>query len=274
LVAFCLAGAGLMGAHPARAQTLDPPLPPPAHGDPNQALQQFTASTRRGVWPNISKTTLLSEIKARLQNPYRVDQGSQPFCGPAALLFELVRCNPAAYVRYCRSLFEEGRFGERHVRYEAAEYLRRNVVPRGISQVDWMMMATLKEGGWWDGTPETPIKMQEWIQELIGYDHVRRFSTRQPTLDSRQLSGKDALYQGDIAVTVGGIAMMLVDADFINNKWDAPYQPNHWIVLLGDVWYNWGYVGFHFYTWAHWWWCWMYEGSLQDNLFVVVTALP
>jgi hypothetical protein len=71
----------------------------------NQLLNEFEKSSAPGVWPNIDKTQLIDDIRAILANPLRVNQGRAPLCGPAAIVYELVRREPSRFVRICRSLY-------------------------------------------------------------------------------------------------------------------------------------------------------------------------
>jgi hypothetical protein len=57
-------------------------------------LDSFEKSTQPGVWPNLDKKTIIADMRSRLADPFQVNQGGQPFCGPASILFELVRKQP------------------------------------------------------------------------------------------------------------------------------------------------------------------------------------
>ncbi len=93
-----------------------------------------------------TKKTLLAEMRQRLQSPLSVCQGQQPFCGPAAVVYELIRKQPTRYVEICRSLFETGAFKAKTKRIEASAKLRQS--SRGdlkMGQSDWLILATLRD---------------------------------------------------------------------------------------------------------------------------------
>ena len=48
------------------------------------AVTNFENSPTPGVWASVEKKQLLSEMRERLNNAFKINQGAQPFCGPAA----------------------------------------------------------------------------------------------------------------------------------------------------------------------------------------------
>jgi hypothetical protein len=82
---------------------------------------------------------VLAEMKIRLNDPFQVNQGQQPFCGPASILFELVRKQPLRYVQICRSLFETGSFKGKPDGIEALYRLRQSRGRLRMGQADWMI---------------------------------------------------------------------------------------------------------------------------------------
>jgi hypothetical protein len=63
--------------------TMDPSL--------DEQLTKFARSRQTGVWNHLDKQQVISDLRDRINNPYQIQQGEQPFCGPAAVAFELIR---------------------------------------------------------------------------------------------------------------------------------------------------------------------------------------
>jgi hypothetical protein len=304
LATVTLAGTGLQTAHalPPQNPTGEPiivpktppkPLPPPPADPVGAALTAFQNSTQAGLWPKLSKTTILSELRARVNNPFRVSQGSKPLCGPAAIVFELARRNPARYIYYCRDLFERGTlYGYRHS-VSASAHLRNSRVASTMSQVDWMLMATLRESENWiigneldadSGTVAmgvtTPGEMVEWTENILGcrnVDHER----------SLIFGEVDALREGRDAVAAGGVAFLLIDTDLLPDQGNPILSiPEHWVSLLGNVtineghwdwtWtgphYRYGHMKFDVYSWATSYPIDVGEKRFENDMFGVVTG--
>lgn len=123
------------------------------------AIDDFEASAARGVWPKLSKAEIVWGLRRRVLEPWRVDQGPTPFCGPAAIVFELARRDPARYVRIVRRLFETGSFTDQRRKTITASRKLRTFPPHGeitedssgakfhwsVPDVDWILLATLRE---------------------------------------------------------------------------------------------------------------------------------
>jgi hypothetical protein len=298
-VVVVLAGTGLtppVRVHALPNVTKESPLvpsPAPAAHLLNQdavqlALTAFEKSVAPGVWPELDKATILSEIQARVkpstptQGPFLVNQGPQPLCGPAAVVFELVRKRPDRYIRYCRDLFETGAFDGDSERVEATTHLLRSRVPKNMSQVDWMLMATLRDSENWffdvdaDGGLiangiSTPWEMKGWADNVLGCHSVEYISTF--------LWGEeDAIREADQIVASGGVAFLMIHSALVGN--DDPFvsYPDHWIGLLGslsiteDSEDDTDYLQFNIYSWGRKIQVYVDEDRFEDYFFGVVAG--
>jgi hypothetical protein len=280
--ALALVGTGLMAAPPAHAAfpfgfvPLRPPPPPPPPPSPAdrlrrawQALEAFRIhSSPTQVWPRLSKATLVDEIVQRLKDPFCINQRSEPLCGPAAIVFELRRKRPDRYVSFCQALFEQGGFSGATTWVEAEGDLRQRVAPGTMAQVDWMLMATMRdaENLLFDVDPDSsfqavagmtlPWAMEGWARELLGCSTVEFTSTE-------VWGEEDALVEARDTVQGGGVAFLCINAELVDNRCSsAPWNfwPNHWVALLGNVsiqdggWYwDWGprYREGHYYFYMY-----------------------
>ncbi|BAY09831.1 hypothetical protein [Calothrix sp. NIES-2098] len=208
------------------------------------ALAEFEKSTSPSVWANLDKKQVLAEMKIRLNDPFQVNQGGQPFCGPASILFELIRKQPLRYVQICRSLFETGSFAGQTRRIQATERLRRSQGRLRMTQADWMVLATLRESEnlIFPVEPDAPDilrnlagmtkswEMKGWVGEVLGYRQVNYIHT--------YIYGEtEALNTSAQVIASGGVAFALVTAQGLLGNDNQPFlpYPNHWITILGNI---------------------------------------
>jgi hypothetical protein len=231
------------------------------------ALGEFARSTHPGVWPHLDKREIVQEMRLRLDNPFSVNQGPQPFCGPASVLFELVRKFPRRYVEMCRDLYETGKFQACRCPVETSVSLRqasKDIEPLGPA--DWMLLATLRESEnlIFPVEPNAPEiirnlagmtkswEMMGWVREVLGYEHADYLHT----FVLRDLS---ALRKAESVINQGGVAFGLITANgLLGDKPPRVMVPNHWVTLVGNTeiqkgsfWkHDSGHVSFDIFTWA------------------------
>lgn len=247
------------------------------------AIAEFEQSIAPGAWPFLDKATILADLRSRVHDPFQVNQGGQPFCGPAAVLFELVRKQPSQYVEICRSLFLVGGF-QGHTHYiSASDELRRN--SRGnlkMGQADWMVLATLREmeNVLFPVEPNAPDlirdlagmtkswEMKGWIQEILGYRNVRYNYTY-------VMFDINAMNDAASAIQAGGVAFALITAEGMlgTNPPTVPL-PSHWIGILGNISVQSDPVNFDVYSWSQQMRLTMDSGSFKKYLWAIVTGKP
>jgi hypothetical protein len=259
------------------------------------AIAAFEQSLLQGVWPHLDKKTIVAEMRSRVTDPFKVNQGQQPFCGPASILFELIRKQPVRYVEICRGLFEVGRFAAKTRPIVVSEKLRQ--ASKGnlqMGQADWMVLASLRESEnlIFPVEPEAPEivrnlggmtkswEMKGWVSEILGYKTVN--------YDHTYLMGDlRALQHAAEIITKGGVAFALITAEgllgkSIATKTDLPVAvPNHWITILGNVSvqkgtfgkHDSGHVSFDVYTWARKVHIDVNEGPFERFLWGIVTGV-
>lgn len=251
------------------------------------ALNAFRDSTQPGVWPHLDKTQIVTEMRSRLQNPFSVNQGQQPFCGPASILFELIRKFPLRYVEICRDLFETGSLQTQNHRIQTSTALRQ--ASQGnlhMGAADWIVLAALRESEnrIFPVEPNSPEiirnlagmtkswEMKGWVREILGYTHVDYMHTY-------VLRDLTALRRAQNVLDQGGVAFGLITANALLS--DQPVKvtiPDHWIALVGNVdiqkgtlgHHDSGHVSFDIFTWAKKVQVKANEGSFEDAFWGVV----
>lgn len=258
---------------------------------PDPQLQQaaestiaaFAASTVPPAWNFLDRDTILADIQARVADPFQVNQGGQPFCGPAAVLFELVRRQPQRYVELCQSLFTIGGFHSESQQWiSASDQLRQ--ASRGelhMGQADWMILATLRESEnlLFPVEPNAPTWIRDlagmtksweligWIKEILGYQQA----TYHPAYLMNDLQ---ALEAADQALKAGGVAFSLITAEALLENKPALPVPTHWISILGGIEVDNNQVSFDVYTWSKKLRISVDLGTFRQYFWLSVTALP
>ncbi len=230
------------------------------------AIAQFQQSTVPGVWTSLDKNQVIADMRSRIHDPFQVNQGTQPFCGPASILFELVRKQPLRYVKICQSLFETGSFQGYSKLITASNRLRKSGGRLGLAQADWMILATLRESESliFPVEPNAPQiirnlagmttswEMKGWVREILGYRETKYAHT--------YIYGEfRAMQEATTIIEQGGVAFALITAEGLleNKKPLLPY-PSHWITLLGNIaikrgnpWqHDSGHISCDIYTWG------------------------
>jgi hypothetical protein len=247
------------------------------------ALDDFEKSTAPSVWTALDKATIISELRARVHNPFQINQGGQPFCGPAAVLFELVRQQPQRYVELCRNLYLVGGFHGRNSYIASSDELRRNSFGNlRMDPVDWMVLSTLREmeNALFPVEPNAPDlirnlagmtkswEMKGWVQEILGYTHV-------DYNHAYLMNDVSAMNDAAAAIQAGGVAFALITAEgMLSDTPPAIALPSHWIGLLGNISVQGDPVSFDIYTWSKQLRLKMDAGSFKKYLWATVTATP
>jgi hypothetical protein len=229
-----------MRSEPDTTKPIDPSL--------DEQLTKFARSTQTGVWTHLDKRQIISEIRDRIINPYQIQQGEQPFCGPAAVVFELIRKQPDRYIQICQSLYEHGSFEGYSKKFVAAGRLCRSYGNLRMAQADWMILATLRDcankivpvhpkapklireiGG-----ITKPWEISAWVRELLGYTHSKSHPT--------PLSGEfRAIQAANSTIDSGGVAFALINSQgllgsnsFLAARFHRIY-PNHWVTIVSNI---------------------------------------
>ncbi len=247
------------------------------------AIDEFAKSSTPGVWAFLDKGTIVADLRSRVNDPFQINQGGQPFCGPAAVLFELVRKQPLRYVRICQSLFETGYFQAASHWISAPNELKQ--ASRGdlhMSQVDWMVLATLRqsENLLFAVEPNAPElirnlagmtkswEMRGWIKEILGYRKSEYYH-------AYLMNDERALSQTATAIQAGGVAFALITAEGMLQTDPPPIPfPSHWVAVLGNVAVTNGQVSLDVYTWSKKLHLDLTLSSFKKYFWAAVTGIP
>lgn len=266
------------------AQMPDPDLVTQAQA----AIDEFAQSSAPGIWPAINKEQLITEMRSRIQDPFSVDQGRQPFCGPSSILFELIRRNPPKYVQICRNLYQVGGFNAQTKWVQPSDKLRLSKGNLQMPQADWMVVATLRESEnlLFPVQPDAPDiirnisgmtkpwEMQGWVQEILGYRDAK-------VTTAFVMGDFQVMQEATDILNAGGVALMLITAEGLLSNSPPPIPfPSHWVALAGDVsiqtgsFTKPGRISFDIFTWARKMHIDVAEGPFKSYFWAAVTGRP
>jgi hypothetical protein len=220
----------------------------------DQALKDidtFSASATLGKWAPaaVNKPALVLDMKNTVENPLLVDQGGENLCGPAAIVYELVKRDPIKYVRIVQQCYEQGKFQAKTKWYTNNNAGLYSETPDAITPADWIVMAVMRNASntffdfnTGDGFAAitTWLDMQEWSREILGFGFaVWNQASLNPLLGApgTYKAPSDDIQIADRNFRAGGVSFLLVCGDSVETPATLPVPalPNHWIVYQGDL---------------------------------------
>ena len=255
-----------------------------ASEDPASMVDGFAAKSGAGAWPNLSRSAVADDLRAKLAAPETVNQGSTPMCGPAAILFALIDRDPASYVRMATELYETGRMTMRSKTLQCSADVKQTSPGGGTSPADWMMMAAMRDeanavfdieqdDGWLGRNLaqgiSTPWEMKGWADQIL--------RLRDIGYESCYFTGEeDALLKGRDRYDRGGVAFLMIDSAMARNQSATVAIPNHWVVYRGNLkidrrgFFQGDKYNFRIWTWGRFEGVSQGESHFEDNMWGVV----
>jgi len=143
----------------------------------------FLRRLGRGHWPNLDRDEVGVGTLMRIAYPSLVDQGGGNLCGPAAMLYNLLRDRPGAYARYAIDLYERGEAKMVDLSIKPGDGVRFHSPPsEKVDPIDWLTAASLRDSeNWfydydmanndWEGAT-TPMELAYWFHRA-GYSDIK-----------------------------------------------------------------------------------------------------
>jgi hypothetical protein len=159
-----------------------------------------------------------------------------------AIEVELATRNPAQFVDTVARIYEQGVVVGRTTNYYASWDLKQSPLHAGITEVDWLFGATLRDAGnsvmrITAATAPTdlafvsmPGELEGWAREILGF-----------ASSGTSVFGAD----GVNALNRGGVAFLLVDSSAVGNSANFINFPNHYVDVR-----SWTSAGLSIYTWG------------------------
>jgi hypothetical protein len=216
----------------------------------------FEAKSGGGVFKNIRRADVAKGVKARLSAPGKIDQNPSSLCGPASLLFCLIKKDPFEYARYVTQLYDGGlsTIGSLVIRpsQDTKDY---NPAPDNMDPTDWVALASLRDsqnaGFDYQAAGDTlagitmPIELSYWFDKA-GFTGIENVTNVFLTKSRKDIEKANTLR------LQGNFVCLFINADMLygskhNNK---SVIPDHWVVLTGPVTFDGNKIRLQVFTWG------------------------
>lgn len=224
------------------------PPPAPAERTPKEKAKALLEAFKNrryvtgSMWQHIGRNALADGLADRVDDPYRIQQGSAGLCGPASLLFALAKDNPVAYARAGVELFETGIATIGKLRVKPDHELRSYRLPAtaGIHVADWILIASIRDSQnyFFDYQAEhdmasgmtLPSTMVTWF-EKAGYKVTAEECNLVFTQDEA------CIRRAGAAVTKGQKVSLFINSQMLHTSEQHKESriPTHWVVLTTPV---------------------------------------
>lgn len=184
----------------------------------------------------MTRSAIGDQLRERLKNPAKINQGNTPLCGPAAFLYWIAKEQKKAYVNYIIDLCELGHARLGHLKVKPSKDCLRSSPKEMTYQCDWVGLASLRDSAndIFSVTPgensisgiTLPNTLASWFQQA-GYD---------PVINSTNLIIDKTLANLVKADHLAGsqAVALLVNARTILNR-GLVRIPDHWIVPTSKI---------------------------------------
>jgi hypothetical protein len=212
-------------------------------------------SGKQRAFTKISRAVVVAGLRARVQDPNRIDQGTSSLCGPSALVRTIALTDPLAYVTFIISLFETGRGEIGDLKVAAGDDLLNYDPGLQVPAVDWIPTASIRDSENWFFDYQAaenqfagitlPSHMEEWFKK-IGFREVINDTNLVLRKNENNLRRASDLYEKDYWVCLFIHPNMLAAETMRNTSTTAA----HWVVLTSAVKFSGTNVSFTVYSWA------------------------
>ncbi len=204
-------------------------------------IDDFNKRSGGTDWLNITKTDLVTGLKDRVATPNNINTSVVNLCGPGAFFRFLAMDDPVMYVQAVTDLWErnEASIGTR--KFKASHGLRIAPLVKGISAVDWVPLASLRDdentlisynsaSGGASGIT-LPSALEKWFKQA-GYAEVKNETNVLFTKDLANFKEADRL-RG-----LGRRVALFINADMLNSATQNKKSiiPNHWVCANSLAW--------------------------------------
>ncbi|MGC0151477.1 hypothetical protein ACPRNU_03320 [Chromobacterium vaccinii] len=247
--------------------------------DPDQSCELVQFVHNRFRWFDAKRVQ--TQVQERMQEPWRIDQGSSSLCGMAALYYVTIKRSPDRYRKIAHELHRTGlcKIDDFSIKPSDSMY---EIKPKDSDyqhmrmwEADWIVLAGTRssesnlgyhgiETGSWDQFTAInwPGMMEDLVKKIAGYGNVKSvgIGLMHPVVKKLfSYKGEDVsaalsdLKQIDGFKTKGHQVLLMIDANMIGdtpNYSVGDIQNSHWVVYEGGLSDSKGRVGFKVYTWG------------------------
>jgi hypothetical protein len=231
--------------------------------DAKALVDAFEARTKSSPWLHLARSDLAAGLRARADNPNKIDQGQTNLCGPADFIRDVAIDYPVAYVKAAIDLFEMGQgvIGTFLIKPKKELIYYKLPATAKIHAADWILCASIRDTDNWffDYQSENddvsaitmPHSKEAWLKQA-GYSEVINETNVVFCKDLANARRASALYAKGYKVCLF-INMNMLQAATQEN---ASATPDHWVALTSPITFSGieadpvSKVSFQVYTWG------------------------
>jgi len=204
-------------------------------------VQKFAARSGGPAYPNLglSRTLFAQALMDRINSPTMIDQGATSLCGPAVFLYNVLKREPEDFARYVTDLYETGRakIGSLEVK-PGADCRSYRVVAGDVAAVDWVALASLRDGG------NALLDYQSPSNEAAGITMPGTLASWFRAANFRQVENRtNVFFDSDLSTLVkasnlfaaGSVVCLLIGANLLTGSPGGTTIPDHWVSLSSPV---------------------------------------
>lgn len=210
--------------------------------DAKALVDEFEKRTAPNSWPHLSRSSVASGLRSRIDDPDKINQGGTSLCGPADFIRDIAEDRPQDYARAVIQLFEAGRTSIGKLDIKPGHDLKSHILTAtaGIAEADWIILSSIRDSDNWffdyqsesdDASAITmPHSKEDWLKEA-GYREVINDTNAVACKDLPNAIRANRLFSQGYKVALFINADML-DANTMN---DASVTPDHWVALTKPI---------------------------------------
>lgn len=220
----------------------------------------FLRRSGHGRWPHLDRDEVGVGMLMRIAYPASLHQNQTNLCGPAAILYNLLRDRPGAYAQFAIDMYERGEAKMVNISITPKEDLF-NFSPSSsdIAPVDWLTLASLRNSNDWfihyDSSAgefsgaTTPMELAHWFTRAGYYDVTEDANFVRHQRDT------DNMDEASRLLAAGYRVCLLIDDQMIKageqtqsgSMW---LLDRHWVVLRSKIDRSGGNVKMTIFTWG------------------------
>jgi len=226
-----------------------------AKDDARALVAKFAARDASSIWINIRRGDVARDLRTRIDSPNLVDSSLVNLCGPAAFFRNLDLDDPVSYVTAAIDLYDKTTCSIGTLNVRTNTWLWTSSAPKGMTSVDWMMLASLRNSqntavryeSASDGFAgiTMPSGLSGWFQ-AAGYTSTINETNVLFTKSEAHIRRADMLYDHGYKVCLFICAKMLKAATHANRS----FTPDHWVVLDSPITLQSGNISCRVFSWG------------------------
>jgi hypothetical protein len=199
-------------------------------------VDAFAARSGDGKWPFIRRQDLIADLKERIDDPAKINQGDVGLCPPAALLYTLARADILTYARLVMDLFEHAKGRIRQWEIKPCGNLRKLVPTKAIKPADWIPMASIRDTSLWLQHAHDTEQLEGAFIPIIT-SWLKRAGYRTVVEDYKllTLADRDNLERANARYNSGHQVLLMLTGSILGGKPVDPMYTKHTVVLASPV---------------------------------------